>query len=174
MPYGDQIFGLRQIKITPIPIGAGQVDLPAVLTLKFAERLVTGELKGSDSLLAVVSFPEGVEWTIDAGGISLPAWAALTGRTATESGTTPSRTNTLSGKSADVYPYFKIYGKALGQTSDDIHVKLWKCKVTKAINGEFKNGAFWMTGVTGIAIDDGVNGIWTAVQNETSAALPAT
>ncbi len=174
MPYGDQIFGLRDIKITPIPIGAGQVDLPAAMTLKFAERLVTGELKGDDTIQAAVSFPEAVEWSLDSGGISLAAWAALTGRTAAESGTTPTKTNSLFGKASDVYPYVKIYGKALGQSIDDIHVKLFKCKVTKAIQGEFKNGAFWQTGVSGIAVDDGVNGIWQAVQNETAAALPTT
>ena len=45
---------------------------------------------------------------------------------------------------------------------------------TGGIEGEFKDGEFWVTKCSGIAVDDGTNGLFDVVQNETSAALPVT
>jgi len=68
-------------------------------------------------------------------------------------------------------PYFKIYGQSLGDGIDDIHVKLYKCKITE-FDGEWSDGNFFVTKCKGKAVDDGTNGIWQVVQNETSATLP--
>jgi hypothetical protein len=170
MPYGDKPFGIRDIKITNIA-GTTQVDLPVGQVLTFGERVKSGELSGDDKTQSVVAFADAVEWDLEAGGISLEAYALMTGRTATEAGTTPSQTNTLSGSGAEAFPYIKIYGKALGDGTDDIHVKIWKAKVTGGIEGSFKDGEFWVTKCSGVAIDDGSNGIWDFVQNETATAL---
>jgi hypothetical protein len=168
--YGDKPFGLRDIKLTDIG-STSQVDLPASQTLEFGERVRSGELTGDDAVKAVVAFAEAVEWSLEAGGISLEAYALMTGRTATESGTTPSQTNTLTGSAGDAFPYFQVYGKSLGEGDDDVHVKLWKCKLTE-ISGNFAEGEFFVTQASGIAIDDGSNGIWDIVQNETAEDLP--
>ena len=172
MPYGDKPFGLRDVKITNMA-GDTQVDLPAARTLSFTERIRSGELSGDDALKAIVAFAEAVEFSLESGGISLEAYALMTGRTATESGTTPSQTNTLSGAAGDVFPYIKIYGKSIGDGDDDLHVKLWKAKLT-SIEGSFGEGEFFVTSASGVAMDDGSNGIWDIVQNETAASLPAT
>lgn len=169
--YGDMPFGLRDVKLTHSTLG--QVDLPAAQTLKFGERMRSGELSGDDKLQAVVSFSEAVEWELEAGGISLEAYSVLTGRTSTTSGTTPNRSYYLSASAQQAMPYVKIYGKALGASTDDVHCKIFKAKVT-SIEGTFSDGEFWVTSCKGLAIDDGTNGIFQFIQNETAANLPAT
>jgi len=171
MSYGDKPFGLRDVKLTNMA-GTTQVDLPAARTLQFTERIRSGELTGDDALKAVVALAEAVEWKLEAGGISLEAYALMTGRTATETGSTPNLVTTLTGSAADTFPYFKIYGKSIGDGVDDVHVKLWKCKLT-AIEGSFGEGAFFVKSASGVGMDDGSNGIWDIVQNETAADLPA-
>lgn len=171
--FGDKPYGLRDLKVTNIG-GSTQVDLPNSLTLTFKERLNQGELRGDDALAAVVAITDAVEWSIEAGGISLEALAIMTGRTNTASGTTPNRTLTMAANAGDNMPYFKIYGKSVGDVStDDIHVKLNKCKLTAGLEGEFKDGGFFMTKCSGIAIDPGAGSIYDIVQNETSASLPS-
>ena len=46
-------------------------------------------------------------------------------------------------------------------------------KATGGIEGEFKDGEFWVTKCSGIAVDDSTNGVFDIVQNETAADLPA-
>jgi len=169
--YGDKPFGLRDVKLTNLA-GTTQVDLPVGRTLSVKERAVTGELSGDDALAAVVAFSEGGEWVLEAGGLSLEAYALMTGRTVASAGTTPNRTWTLSLDAAEAFPYFKIYGKVLGDSTDDVHCKMSKCKLTGPIEGDFKGGDFWVTKCAGIAVDDGSVGWAQFVQNETATTLP--
>lgn len=172
--YGEKPFGINDIKLTNIA-GSTQVDLPNERTLTFSENVVTGSMRGSGKTVAVVTELDYVEASLEAGGISLEAFALMTGRTASESGTTPSRVNTLTGSGAERYPYFKIYGKSLGDSTDDIHVKLFKCKLTAGLEGQFADGEFFLTNIGSIiCIDDGTNGVYDLVQNETADDLPAT
>lgn len=173
MAYGDKPFGLRDLKITNLA-GTTQVDLPNALTLSFKERITSGEMRGDDATVSIVAITDAVEWEIEAGGIDLAAYALMTGRAATTAGTTPNRTTTLVGNAGDNYPYFKIYGKSVGDNStDDIHVKILKAKLTGPIEGEFKDAEFFMTKCSGVAIDPGAGNLFEIVQNETSATLPS-
>jgi hypothetical protein len=170
--YGDQPFGLRDLKLTTIPAGS-QVDLPAAQQLKVTPTFITGTLTGDDALKAHASFLRGAEWEMTAGGIALEAYAVLIGNTMTTSGSTPNAYKTLTARAGDPMPYFKIYGQALGVGTDDIHCKIFKAKV-QSLEGELKEGEFFISKCSGIAIDDDTNGIWEWVQNETAATLPAT
>jgi hypothetical protein len=170
--YGDQPFGLRDIKLTTIPAGT-QVDLPAAQQLKVTPTLIEGTLTGDDALKAHAAFIRGAEWEMTAGGITLEAYAVITGRTMATSGTTPNAYKTLTVRAGDAMPYFKIYGKALGVGTDDIHCKILKAKC-RSMEGELKEGEFLITKCSGIAIDDDSVGVWQWVQNETAANLPAT
>lgn len=171
MPYGDKPFGLRDIKLTDIT-GVTQVDLPVAQRLAFNIRTKSGELSGDDTIAAVVSFAEAIEWELEAGGISLEAWAIMMGETATISGSTPSATDTLQLSGGQALPYFKIYGKSLGEGDDDVHVKMAKCKLTDTIEGELADGEFYVVSCSGIAVPDGSNILIEIVQNETAATLP--
>lgn len=171
MTYGGKTFGLSDVKITDIDTTT-QEDLPVGRTLTFRERVRSGELSGDDQLVAVVSFSEAVEWELEAGGISLDAYAMMTGRTPDVSGSTPNEITTLTASGAESFPYFQIYGKSQGDDGDDIHVKIWKAKVMGGIEGNFQDGQFFITRCSGIGVDDGTNGIWDLVQHETAEDLP--
>jgi hypothetical protein len=173
MPYGDKPFGLREIKLVK---GATVVSLDAAIELKFKENMVGGRLRGNDSIKASVAFGDSVEWELSAGGIPLDGYAVMTGRTMTTTGTTPNRVTTGTFKAGDVMPYFKIYGKAMGPSGDDTHVKMVNCKLdADGLEGSFKDGEFVVTKCKGISLDlgDG-SGYLQVVENETTAALPAT
>lgn len=169
---GNYPFGIRDIKLMRVSGTPTQVDLPAARQLSFNLRMVNGELRGDDALVAVASYADAVEWSLEAGGIDLDAYGMLVGSTVVSSGTTPNRTYTLSGAAGTCMPWIKIYGKAVGDDcTSDIHVKLLKAKVTN-LEGQFQDGEFYVTKCDGLAIDGG-SGIWVFVQNETAAALPA-
>jgi len=165
-------FGLRDIALTPLPTGT-QVDLPAAMTLSFKERLIAGEMRGDDSTVAIVAITDAVEWELESGGISLEAIRVMTGRTITLTGTTPSQINTVLARAGDTYPYFKIYGKSVGDTAGDIHVLIYQAKLTGALEGEFKDGEFFVTKCSGVAVDNGSK-LYEIVQHETATTVPAT
>lgn len=172
--YGHQPFGLRQIKLLSAD-GVTSVDLPASMTLSFNETTINGTLRGNDRTLAAVSFSDAIEWELEQGGISLEAYALMTGRSVTTSGTSPNAKATLPFASGDAFPYFKIYGKALGPNGDDIHVKLTRCKILgDGLNGQFTDGKFFTSKCKGQALGDPNNNykVGDVVQNETAAALP--
>ncbi len=162
-------FGLKQIKLVNAADTVA-IDLPAALELEFEESVVSGEFFGNDDLQGLVTQPLGIKGKFKAGGIPLNAYALMTGHTYALTGTTPNEVGTLEGDSAS-FPYFKVYGKSLGDEDDDVHVKLFKVKLTGSPKGSFKRGEFFMleaefqgVKVSGKAYD--------IVANETAAALP--
>jgi len=162
-------FGLRDIKLKPTT--GAQIDLPNAQTMTFKERLTSGEMRGDDATQAVVALTDALEWELEAGGISLEALALMTGRTIALTGMTPNQKNTMVANAGDVYPYFSIYGKSVSDGSDDIHVLIYKAKLTGALEGEFADGEFFVTKCQGIAITNGTK-IYEIVHNETAASLP--
>ena len=171
-PNPSMSFGMNDIKVTNMA-GTTQADLPAARKLNFKERMKTGESSGDDRLQAVASFFEAIEWDLEAGGMSLEAYAIMTGRTLATSGVSPDEVKTLPAAGASRMPYFKIYGKSLGDGDDDIHIKIFKAKITDGLDGTFEDGNFMSTSVKGIGVDDGSNGVYEPVVNETAAELPS-
>jgi hypothetical protein len=70
-------------------------------------------------------------------------------------------------------PYFKIYGKALDESTGDIHLLVHKAKITGGLKLTAGNGEIMMSEAEFIAVDDGTNGVFELIQNETAAAVPA-
>lgn len=165
-------FGVRDVKLTPLPSGS-QVDLPNAQTFSFTETLTSGTLRGDDATVAVAAYTDVIEWELEAGGISLEAIKVMTGRAITLTGTTPNQKNVVLSRAGDVMPYFKIYMQAKGDGLDDLHVLIYKAKLTEGLEGEWKDGEFYVQKCAGVAIDDGSK-LMEVVQNEASATLPAT
>lgn len=159
-------FGLRDIKLTNL-LGTEQVDLPASRTLSFKERIMTGEFPGDDELQGIVSIPIGCEGSLEAGGISLEAYAMMTGHTLTPG----VGLDTLEGD-ASSFPYFKIYGKSVDDEGGDIHCKILKAKLTSALEGEFKYGEFFVTKMSFVGVKVGGKA-FEFVANDVEAELPA-
>jgi hypothetical protein len=163
MPFGDMPFGCNQIKIK---VGATVVELPEALTLKFKEKFVSGEGRGGDRLVAIASAKDGVEWEMEATGVPLAAYALMTGLTTSAAGTTPNRTLTLQSSSSNRYPYFEIYGKALGVGADDVHYKIINAKLTEGMDAPLADGEFTKSAFKGEALT------WQITQNETATTIP--
>ena len=164
-------YGLSDIKLTSID-GVTQVDLPAATKLSFKERIKSAEGVGDDKLSTVVAVREGIEWELEATGLPLEALAIMYGITTSTSGDTPDQIKTLEHAGAVRLPYFKIYGKSLGEGDDDVHCIIYKAKVTEGLDAPLAYGELQTATIKGIGIDDGTNGVYDWVQNETAGILP--
>jgi hypothetical protein len=161
-------FGLKQISLVSMD-NATTVTLPAALELGFEEMIVSAEFYGNDDLQGVVSQPLGLKGAFKQGGIPLEALSMMTGHTYTLAGTTPSQVATLEADSAS-YPYFQIYGKSLGDEGDDVHIHIFKAKLTSPPKGSFKRAEFFLleSEFTGVKV---LGKAYDVVANETSVAL---
>ena len=132
-------FGLRDILLVSMD-NENSADLPSSRTLSFTERVMSAEFTGDDELQGVVTIPIGCEGNLEEGGISLAAYALMTGHTLT----TGVGETTLDADSSS-FPYFQIFGKSVDDEGGDIHCHIRKAKITEALQGEFKYGEFFMT-----------------------------
>lgn len=166
----DKPFGMKEIIVENMA-GTERVVLPAALELGFEEMVVSAEFYGNDDLQGLVTQPLGVKGTFKAGGYPLNAMSLMTGHDYQVDGTTPNQVATLQADSAS-YPYFKIYGKSLGDEGDDVHIKIFKAKLTSSPKGSFKRGEFFMleTEFTGVKV---AGKAFDVVANETASDLPA-
>mgnify|MGYP000878153037 FL=1 len=164
-------FGLRQVKLTDTG-GNNPVILPAAMTFRFVENIKSEPFLASDVLVGQRSITESISWDLEHGAISLAAWAMMTGRTASAAGTTPNQTTTINADGAGAFPYFRVYGKSVGDAGDDIHCLLYRCKLTK-IEGQFRSGEFWVSKCGGVAAMSTYNSnrFYQFVQHETEATL---
>ncbi len=174
--FGNRPFGLREVDITPYS-SAGvlgtRVDLPASMTLSFRPTKEEKELRGNDVVQEVVTYNKQVEWTLEAGGISLDALAVLTGGTVATAGVTPNATKTITAKGTDSESYFRIRGRAVNSSgASGTQVEILYCKVTSGPEGEFKDGEFYVTRCSGRGIPHPTSSeTWKLVEQETAAAL---
>lgn len=168
--YGEKPFGMRALKIKN---GATVTLLPVSRRLSFTPQIASAQLEGDDIIAALVSFNEGFELQLEAGGVDLAAWSALTGAAITATGTTPNRVSTMTMKSDDSWPYVEIYGEAIDAGAGATWVHFFKCKVQQ-ISGSLGNKEFFITQCTLRAIPDTAtsNKILEVIEQETAAALP--
>lgn len=170
--YGNRTRGLKDLKVAPYPTGQA-VDVGAAIEATVEDRLDYAELKGDDAIQEIASAVEAATLRLSAGGITPEAIAVITGRAVTESGTTPNRSKTIR-TTADRFPYFRLFGQALGPNADDAHIIVYRCKLTKGAAISMKNGEFLMTEAEGICVPDPATGaIYDFIQHETAVALPS-
>lgn len=167
-------FGLRDVKIYPIDaagtVGAG-VDLPAGRTFSFKESEDFAELRGDDTIVAEHGNGPVVNWSLEAGGISLDAYKIMAGGNVNNSGVSPNAKKTYSKLGTDSRPYFKVEGQAISDSGGDVHGVVYKCKVEGEIGGDFAEGAFFVTQMSGKGIPDINNKLYDLVQNEAVTAV---
>lgn len=169
-------YGLRDVKVTPINSDGSlgtSVDLPAAQTLSFSEAEEFETLRGDDRDVAIRGKGPKVNWELEAGGISLEAWEVLTGGTLSALGSTPNQTKSLLKKVTDSRPYFQIEGQSINDVDGDTHVKIFKCKVTDTLEGEFADGSFFVTSCSGEGIGNSDDELYEITWNETSSTITA-
>lgn len=145
-------YGLRRVMLTPYTdqtctaLGS-PVRLPVAQTLSFKESEDFNDLQGDDETVATHGSGPTVSWELDAGGISLEAWAVITGGTV---GTINTMKKYLK-KSINVQrPYFKIEGQAISDSGGDIHCEIFRAKMNDDMEGEFGYGEFVVTKCQGV------------------------
>lgn len=165
--YGDRPFGLRQVGLYSSD-GSGKVLLPAAMMLHVTPAIESQTFAAEGRNVGAAAFVSGAEWELEAGGLSLEAYAKLTGLSAAASGSTPNRTLTLAADAGNVFPYIRIYGRAVSDTGG-VKCRLYRCKLT-ALEGTFRGKDFWISYASGVAVSNGTL-VLDFVQEETAVAL---
>lgn len=170
-------FGLRDVKLspetTPGTYGAG-VDLPVARTLSFTDSEEFEELQGDDETVASHGAGPTVEWELESGGLPFEAFKIMAGGTIVSSGVTPAEIKTYSKLTTDARPYFKAEGQAISDSGGDVHGILYRCKADGDLEGEFGQGAFFLTSASGHAYGHtgaGDKKLYEFVQNEQAIAI---
>lgn len=173
-------YGLRDVKLTLLsadgtaPAGPA-VDLPVSQTLSFSETEEFQELRGDDQVVASRGGGPVVEWDLEAGGISLEAYAIMAGGTVTTTGVSPALKKTYRKLSTDGRPYFKIEGQAISDNGGDFHGIIYRAKADGSLEGSMEDQTFWVTSASGKgygSLEASVLGaVYDFVQNETAVAI---
>lgn len=172
-------YGLREVKLTPLGVGGGTpgtaLKLPLSRTFEFSDTESFNQLRGDDGVAA--SHGDGcvVNWSLEAGGISFEAYAAMAGGAVVSTGVTPNVKKTYSKKTTDARPYFKAEGRALGDTGGDVHGIVYRAKATGDIGGTWGDGEFFLTKASGEgygSLESGKTDLaYDFVGNETATAI---
>lgn len=172
-------FGLRDVKVYPIAadgtVGSG-VDLPVAQIFSFKEAETFEILKGDDQNLASHGGGPMVNWELEAGGISLAAYAVIMGGAVTTTGTSPNQVSTYQKLTTDQRPYFQVEGQAISDSGGDLHCVVYRCKADGGFDGSMSNSKFWVSKATGTGFGNNVGTspdfkLYKFVQNETATAI---
>jgi hypothetical protein len=169
-------FGLRDVKIKPMAAGTETpgtaVDLPNARTFSFEETGDSEELRGDDGVVAVHDLGSGMDWELEAGGISFEAVAAMYGGSVITTGVTPNQIKTYEKLDTDVRPYFQVEGQSISDSGGDFHCVIYKAKATGSLSGEQSDGTFFLTSASGRGIGrTSDRKLYKFVQNETATAI---
>lgn len=182
MPWDNALpFGARDTKVTGYTSGAAttlngtSVDQPNARTISFSESEDYEELRGDDKIVAIRGLGASVEWEMENGGISVPAYKEMNGGASITSGVSPNQVTTYTKKVTDVRPYFKAEGQAMSDSGGDFHVVLFKCRASGSMEGELSDGSFWLTSASGLTLPATLTGevdtLYKFVLNETTTAI---
>jgi hypothetical protein len=172
-------YGIRDIRLTPLGVDGKTpgtaVDLPLGRTLSFTEAEDFTDLRGDDGLVASHGSGPHVEWSLESGGLPIPALVVLVGGTSNTTGTTPNVKITYDKKTTDMRPYFKIEGQAISDNGGDLHTVIYRAKVTGNVAGSFTDGEFYVQSCDGQgygSLEAGsTDKLYDFVQNETAVAI---
>lgn len=173
-------YGIRDVKLTAYTdavgsvLGAASIDLPNMQTFSFSEKEEFQELRGDDRIVTTRGKGASVDWTLEAGGISVKAWAIFTGGEVIEDGVTPNRTVTLRKLGTSNRPYFRVEGQAISDSGGDVHAMVYRCRCSDTVDGSFADGTFFISSTKGSGLpmlDADFDLLYDLVQNETPVAI---
>lgn len=177
MPNTALPYGLRDTKLTSYTteaattLSAASTDNANARTMSFSEAEDFEELRGDDKLIAVRGKGAQVEWDMEHGGITLPAYKIMAGGTLTTTGVTPNQITTFAKKVTDQRPYFKGEGQSINDNGGDFHVVIYKARASGNLEGEMADGTFWLTSASGMALPATLTGkidaLYDFIYNET-------
>lgn len=176
-------FGLRDVKLVPFTDETGvelediMVDLPYARTLSFSEAEDFEDLRGDDELVTTHGSGAWVEWELESGGISLEAWAVLSGGQVTVEGIAPNIVKTYRKLTTDVKPSFMILGQSISDSGGDMWCVIYRGKITDNLEGSFEDQTFFLTSGSGKGYGSRRPGeekfLYDFVHHQTALALAA-
>lgn len=176
-------YGIRDCKLTPYLDSSGTVlgevsyDLPNMQTFSFSEAEEFEDLRGDDRTVTTRGKGSTVEWEVESGGISMRAWSVFTGGQLIETGVSPNRKVTLRKRGTDARPYFRVDGQSISDSGGDVRALVYRCRCNDSIEGEFGDGEFFITSVSGVGLplmDEANDLLYDFVQNESKTSIPLT
>jgi hypothetical protein len=176
-------FGLRDVKLIPFTdetcteLEDILVDLPYSRTFSFTEAEDFEDLRGDDELVTSHGSNAWVEWELESGGISLEAWAVLSGGQVTVEGVAPNIVKTYRKLTSTSKPSFMVIGQSISDSGGDMHCVVYRAKITDSLEGEFGDQAFFLTSGSGKGYGSrrpGETGfLYDFVQHQTAMAIIA-
>lgn len=176
-------YGLRQLMLTPYTdaqgtvLGSTSYPLPVAMTLGFSETEQYDELRGDDVLVAVHGRGPQVDWSLEAGGISITAWAIVSGALVIEEGVAPNRVTRLRKSGDDQRPYFRIDGRAISDSGGNMQTRIYRAKANGRLQADLRGGAFQTSRIDGVGLPMvGDQGRWLYewIRHENDTAIPGT
>jgi len=176
-------YGCRDLKLTEYLDASGMVlsnasvDLPYIQHLNFTEAEEFAELRGDDKLLTTRGKGSQVNWDLEAGGISIAAWAVITGGSVIEHGLAPNREIELQKRSTQARPYFRIDGKIISDSGGDVLVRIYRCRANGDITANFQDGDFQTSQIAGVGLpllDDTNDLLYSIFRRESTSELSLT
>jgi hypothetical protein len=173
-------YGLREVGLTPYTTAAAttlgtQLKYPVARTLSFEEAEDFEELRGDDKVVAIRGKGASVNWEMENGGLSLPAYKTMAGGEVVTTGVTPDTVTTFKKKVTDQRPYFRSEGVSINDDGGDFHGILYKARASDSLSGEMADGTFWLTSASGQALPATLTGevdtLYDFVLNETPTPL---
>jgi hypothetical protein len=175
LPYGLRDVKLMRLTDDGTATVGGAVDLPASRTLSFSETEEFSELRGDDRVVASRGGGPMIEWDLEAGGISLEAYAIMAGGTIVTSGSTPNVIKRFRKLVTDSRPYFKIEGQAINDNGGDFHGIIYRAKADGALEGSMGDSEFWLTAASGKGYGSleaaTLDAVYDFIHNETATAI---
>lgn len=175
-------YGMRDCKVTPyLNAGATQLsntsyDLPYMQTFSFSEAEEFTELRGDDKVVTTRGRGSSVEWETESGGLPLEIANVLVGGVIDVTGTGSTEVRKFTKKASDTRPFFRIEGQILSDSGGDVHCVIDRARVTGEFSGEFSDGEFFTTGLSGVGLPSLLAGrediLYEMVQNAVAKAIP--
>lgn len=176
-------FGLRDIKLTPYADAGGNVlgtvsyDLPNSQTMSFSETEDFTDLRGDDRLVATHGAGAQVDWSLEAGGVSLVIWSILSGGQRIVSGLSPNRVERMVKRGSDSRPYFRIDAQVISDSGGDLHCRIYRAKVNGDLGGDMGDGNFQLTSASGVGLplnDEKNDLLYEFIRHEQKTNIPLT
>ena len=90
--------------------------------------------------------------------------------------TTPARSITVRKFATASRPYFRTEGQAMSDSGGDLHTLIYRCRCNDNLEGEFADGEFFVTSVSGVGLpllDADFDLLYDIIQNEEATPIPA-
>lgn len=175
-PTHVRTFGLIDLKVAPLTgeTPGTLVDVPGIRSCEVTITTDVEELRGDGKVISVVDRGQGCDFTLEEGGLSMDALEIMLGVTAVDSGTTPNQVARLDIDSSLARPYFFLAGQARDDAGGDLHVIVWKAKLTGDITLNFADEDFLTPGMDGRGVGRTADDLMVSIiQHETAVALVA-